>query len=479
MHHRAGKPSYIFNSICRIGLKLVLNYFGHALRPALLAAGAALAAALCIPLIRRKWRLLLVLCAVFFLATRLPYLGSRPGPYEDELQFAVPLLLESAHGTPISLLFEPYIGSGGVFLTSIFTNVFGTSLFSVRLPTVVLSLLGSLAFFFLFRRKLGPEKAGVALLFLASSPVFLFLSRMGSWAETLNLGFLWLGIFLLALPRSRGTMLAAGTVLGTGAFVKLSILGVALPAAVLLAGIHRAKLKELSVLLLVFLAANYAYFVGVGEESVHFFRSRFWHSVSLMPSRFLERFAHVALGLAGDANTEWVRGKGFPINWVFLAVCVAGAAYCAWKALKSGGKAEGAAMATLLLGLLAFSYIPAVSFDPSTILLMYPLFLLLPAVMLSDLSWPGRRRSSPSWPVTRASCSGWARTSPSARRRIPSSRKRRLGSDAARDAVPAQERLRQQDDRDWRVPRERLRVLLGRQARPRQPGRLLRRPGSF
>ena len=133
------------------------------------------------------------LACVIFLGLALYHLDL-PGLYPDEAFDVIPAI-QILLGDPVELqrnvglhIFgldlplmssSDYQGVTSTYLALPFFALFGTNVFALRLMTVTVGLLGVVLTFFLARRWFGPGVARLSVLLIATSPAWVFWSRLG------------------------------------------------------------------------------------------------------------------------------------------------------------------------------------------------------------------------------------------------------------------------------------------------------------
>ncbi|MEK7326844.1 MAG: glycosyltransferase family 39 protein, partial [Chloroflexota bacterium] len=95
------------------------------------------------------------------------------------------------------LMVQDYIGAFNVYFALPFFALLGSTVFALRLYTVLIGAVTILCAFGFVREAFGPRPAFIAAMLLAASPSFIFWQRQGvfvaSLTATLTMAALWVG----------------------------------------------------------------------------------------------------------------------------------------------------------------------------------------------------------------------------------------------------------------------------------------------
>jgi Mannosyltransferase (PIG-V) len=265
------------------------------------------------------------------------------------------------------------------------------------LAGVAVSFAASLASFVLLQRltldKLGPERASLAVVYLAVFPMSLFLQAV--YAESL---FLCLGLACF-LAAERGRWLPAGLAAGLACLTRPA--GIALlPAVVLLAWRSPQRGRAFASLLAIpvlFLAFPIALQIRLGSPWGFLHAERFWHrSVSHFgPLGGLWRGARAAwsgiLQLTVGSEQHWywtpvnpARAAVLNIEYALYLVVFCCLAYVAWRRLGAAYGLYAVASIAIPLSVPSDTY-PLLSL-PRLLLTVFPAFMALAVVASSERS---------------------------------------------------------------------------------------------
>ncbi|MCO6451535.1 MAG: glycosyltransferase family 39 protein [Caldilineales bacterium] len=190
--------------------------------------------------LRSKWveailLIAIIVAAIFFRVYKLDSVP--PGIFVDETNAALDAL-RILEGHPIDFFGTGWFETpnGFVYLQSIFFRLFGTTVFAIKVQSLLPGILTVLALYFLGREMFGVRPALFATAFLAFNRWHLNMSRWG-WNEVYPPLMQVLALFLImraARRRHWGDWALAGLALGLGMYTYLAIRLVALGIALYL-----------------------------------------------------------------------------------------------------------------------------------------------------------------------------------------------------------------------------------------------------
>ncbi len=157
-----------------------------------------------------RWQRLLIGAAILAFVVLATYRLDRPGLYADEMLFG-PAALRAAGQCGVdagvtgaigrcfpTYLDPPYLGPLKAWLHVAPLKLFGASVWTLRLPSILFSALGLALLFGVLRRAVSPTLATAAVVVLAFDPMFVFMSRfdwgpvvLSTLFRILLLGALW------------------------------------------------------------------------------------------------------------------------------------------------------------------------------------------------------------------------------------------------------------------------------------------------
>lgn len=162
----------------------------------------------------------LLILILFLSLARFLYLGSVPGLNGDEALYGIKTFFMMQR--PFTFIgFNPYTGPFVSYLRTPFYCLMGVSVFSVRMPMVILSLLTALYIYMLLKECYGRRTGIIGVLLFLVMPWSFIYSRFADETHIALIFFAIAGLYYLVRDRGMLDKVLAGLFLGMGVFVHL------------------------------------------------------------------------------------------------------------------------------------------------------------------------------------------------------------------------------------------------------------------
>ena len=172
-------------------------------------------------MLNKKRGIFLVFLIAILASARFLYLGSIPGLHGDEALYGIKTHI-MMHGNPFTLIgFNSYTGPIISYLRIPFFYFMGISIFSLRLPVVILSLFSAFFMYKILAENYNKTTGIIGLLLFLTMPWSFIYSRFADETHISLIFFAMGGLYYLISGKRLSNRVVAGLFLGLGVFEHL------------------------------------------------------------------------------------------------------------------------------------------------------------------------------------------------------------------------------------------------------------------